>query len=68
MALYLAIPVFWKKNQANSLKLMEVGWSGLNQAFFNIFEKTQARKNTTAQKTQRFFRPKLNELVAIVVT
>ena len=38
------------------------------QAFFNIFEKTQARKNSTAQKTQRFFRPKLNEPVAIVVT
>ena len=35
--------------------------------FFNIFEKTQARKNSTAQKTQRFFRPKLNQLVAIVV-
>ena len=36
--------------------------------FFNIFEKTQGRKNSTAQKTQRFFRPKLNEPVAIVVT
>ena len=36
--------------------------------FFNIFEKTQDQKNSTAQKTQRFFRPKLNEPVAIVVT
>ena len=36
------------------------------QAFFNIFEKTQARKNSTVQKTQGFFRPKLNEPVVIV--
>ena len=35
--------------------------------FFNIFEKTQARKNSTAQKTQGFFRLKLNEPVAKVV-
>ena len=35
-----------------------------NPGVFNIFEKTQARKNSTAQKTQRFFRPKP---VAIVV-
>ena len=25
---------------------------GILQAFFNIFEKTQAKKNSTAQKTQ----------------
>ena len=31
----------------------------LPQAFFNIFEKkTQARKNSTVQKTQRFFQAK----------
>ena len=41
---------------------------GSNPGFFNIFEKTQARKNSTLQKTQRFFRPKLNKPVAIVVT
>ena len=41
-------------------------WMGLCQAFFNVFEKTQAQKNSTGQKT--IFRPKLNELVAIVVT
>ena len=35
--------------------------------FFNIFEKTQAQKNSTAQKTQGFFSPKLNEPVVIVV-
>ena len=40
----------------------------VHQAFFNIFEKTQAQKNSMAQKTQRFFRPKLNKPVAIVVT
>ena len=40
----------------------------LRQAFFfNIFEKTQAQKNSTAQKTQGFFSPKLNEPVVIVV-
>ena len=35
-------------------------------AFFNVFEKTQARKNSTVQKTQGFFRPKLNKPVVIV--
>ena len=35
---------------------------------FNIFEKTQGRKNSTAQKTQGFFRPKSNETVVTVVT
>ena len=39
-----------------------------SRLFFNIFEKTQAQKKSTAQKTQQFFRPKLNEPVAIVVT
>ena len=39
---------------------------GYTRLFFNIFEKTQARKNSTDQKTQGFFRPKLNELVVIV--
>ena len=37
-----------------------------HRLFFNIFEKTQARKNSTVQKTQGFFRPKLNEPVVIV--
>ena len=35
--------------------------------FFNIFEKTQAQRNSTAQKTQGFFRLKLNEPVVKVV-
>ena len=40
----------------------------LRQAFFTVFEKTQGPKNLTAQKTQQYFRPKLNQPVAIVVT
>ena len=35
--------------------------------FFNIFEKTQAQKNSTARKTQGFFRQKLSEPVVKVV-
>ena len=35
--------------------------------FFNIFEKTLAQKNSTGQKTQGFFSPKLNVPVVIVV-
>ena len=38
------------------------------KAFFNIFEKTQAQKNSTAQKTQQFFGRELNEPVSTVVT
>ena len=34
-----------------------------NPAFFNIFEKTQARKKSTVQKTPGFFRQKLNKPV-----
>ena len=37
-----------------------------HRLFFNIFENTQARKNSTVQKTQGFFRPELNKPVEIV--
>ena len=41
----------------------------LSQAcFFNIFEKTQAQKNSRLQKTQGNFGSKLNEMVVMVVT
>ena len=53
---------------AEWLVILASAWKNLQQAFFHIFEKTQARKNSTTQKTQQFFRPKLNEPVAIVVT
>ena len=34
--------------------------------FFNILDQNQARKNSTVQKTQGFFRPKLNEPAVIL--
>ena len=34
--------------------------------FFNIFEKTQAKKKSGVPKTQGFFKPKLNKQVVIV--
>ena len=41
----------------------------LKQAcFFNIFEKTQAQKNSRFEKTQGNFSPKLSETVVMVVT
>ena len=59
------------KSQSLSLKLFIIMWrkGPLFQAcFFNIFEKTQAQKNSRFHKTQGNFSPKLNEMVVMVVT
>ena len=57
-----------------SVKLSELGASrrfgqGIIAGFFNIFEKTQAQKNSTAQKNSIIFQAKTQQTaVAIVVT
>ena len=43
-------------------------YSKVRLVFFNIFEKTQAQKNSRFEKTQGNFSPKLSETVVMVVT
>ena len=48
----------------NAMSSETKGINHLRQAcFFNIFEKTQAQKNSRFEKTQGNFSPKLNETV-----
>ena len=60
-------PVHFKEKCIESIHELVTCHCSLSQAYFlNIFAKIQAGKNSTVQKTQGFFRPKLNEPVVIV--